>query len=167
MPAKKKRKVSSKTAPTTERRSEEVQLVDICMPNYTNPRGVMFGGKVLELMDKAAAIAAHRYCLRNAVTASTERVDFLTPIEQGDIVDYRAKVVYTGRTSMTIKVTVHSETTIGGVRRLCCIGWVNMVAIGARGRPVRVPRLCVSTPDEKADYARGKSLRLARLRCEI
>ncbi len=170
MAGKKKSITKGKTTSRTRRMSktaEPVQLVDICMPNYTNPRGVMFGGKVLELMDKAAAIAAHRYCGTDAVTASTERVDFLTPIKNGYIVDFRAKVIFTGRTSMTVKVTVHSETTVGGIRRLCCSGYVNMIAIGPKGKPIPVPTLRRSTTEDWAEWEEGKSLRLARQRCEI
>ena len=69
------------------------------LPGNTNMHGTMFGGDVLALMDKTAAIAALRFCRQPVVTASTERIDFRTPIRLGDIIEAHARVIHTGRTS--------------------------------------------------------------------
>ena len=55
------------------------------LPNDANPLGTAGGGKIMHLIDIAAAIAAHRHCRRQVVTASFDEVDFLHPVRVGDL----------------------------------------------------------------------------------
>lgn len=132
---------------------------DLVLPNQTNSYGTMFGGDLLALMDKAAGVAALRFCRTPVVTASTERLDFRTPIYQGDVVEVYARVMYTGRTSLITRLDVYAETPLTGERRLCTTGYFSMVAIGIDGRPMPVPQLLVETDEERADWQRGEEIR--------
>ena len=116
-------------------------LVDLVFPNQTNHLGTLFGGHALAMMDKAASIAAHRYCRNTVVTASIERTDFLVPVYEGELTEVTAQVVKTGRTSMVVQVELVAENLITGDRRLCTRGVFNMVALDKNRKPTAVPPL--------------------------
>jgi acyl-CoA hydrolase len=140
-----------------------VTRTELVLPNMTNVHGTMFGGKVLEMMDMTCAIAAMRYCRKPVVTVSSEHVDFSVPIRSGTIIEMAAKVVYTGRSSMTVKVTVHSQHPAEEKRRLCTTGYFNFVALDRTNRrTVLVPELIVESEEEKADWAHAERLRQFR-----
>ena len=121
--------------------SEPVRLIEMVFPEQTNHYGTLFGGQALALMDKAAFIAASRYCRRTVVTASSERCDFHAPVGQGQIAELEARVVSTGRTSMTVEVDLTGEDLLSGTRNLATRGRFTMVALDDAGRPTPVPKL--------------------------
>lgn len=121
--------------------SEPVRLIEMVFPEQTNHYGTLFGGQALALMDKAAFIAASRYCRRTVVTASSERCDFHTPVRQGQIAELVARVVSTGRTSMAVEVELTGEDLLTGARELATRGRFTMVALDESGRPTPVPTL--------------------------
>lgn len=121
-------------------------------PPDANIRGTIFGGKVLALVDKAAAVAAMRHARRPCVTVAMERVEFLVPISVGDLVIVEAQVNYAGRTSMEIGVEVYAEDLRQGRRRHANTCLVTMVAVDEKGRPSPVPPLLLETPEEKARH---------------
>jgi acyl-CoA hydrolase len=143
--------------------SDWVVTVDTIFPNHANPLGTLFGGRVLELMDINAAIAATRFCRQPSVTASTEPIDFHNPIYVGEIIEVKSRVAWVGTTSMIIRCEVFGENPLTGERRLCTVGHMNYVAIGDDGKPCKVPRLKVETEDEKRHYAEGQKVREAIL----
>lgn len=107
-------------------------------PDRTNHYGTLFGGEALALMDKAAFVAASRYARRHVGTASSERVEFHVPIGQGQLVELVARVFSTGRSSMTVGVTLHAEDLLTGDRRLGTRGRFVLVALDAHGKPTGV-----------------------------
>lgn len=133
--------------------------VHTAFPNMANPLGTLFGGHVMELMDMGAAVAAQRFCRQVVVTASTEPIDFRNPIYVGEIIELKCRVAWTGRTSMIIRCEVHGENPITGERRLCTIGHLNFVAIGAGGRPTPVPQLQVESEMERRHWETAKRVR--------
>ena len=137
--------------------------LDIVFPNHANPLGTLFGGRVLELMDINASIACQRFCRHAVVTASTEPVDFRNPIYVGEIVELKSRVAWTGKTSMIVRCEVHGENPLSGERRLCTIGHLNFVAIGADGKPTPVPALEVATPLEQHHFEVAQAVREAML----
>lgn len=136
-----------------------VVTTEIVLPINTNTHGTMFGGDVLALMDKTAAIAAIRFCRQPVVTASTERIDFRTPIRLGDIIEAQARVIHTGRTSMIVRIDIDTERPLVGERERCTTGYYSFVSIDAEGLPQPVPPLRVSTPEEQRDWQRGEEIR--------
>lgn len=143
------------------RAAPEVFITDIILPNQTNNHGTMFGGEVLALMDKAAGIAALRFCRMPVVTASTERIDFRTPIQQAEVIEARAKVIYVGRTSMIVRIHIYAEHPLRGEPRLCTTGYFSMVAIDAAGSPRAVPRLLLPDDGARAEWDAGEEIRRA------
>ncbi len=119
----------------------EARLIEMVFPQQTNHYGTLFGGQALALMDKAAFIVASRYARRTVVTASSEKCDFHVPVRQGQLVELTARVVATGRTSMTVEVDLYAEELLSGDRQLGTRGRFVLVALDAHGRPTAVPAL--------------------------
>jgi len=117
----------------------EARLIEMVFPEQTNHYGTLFGGQALALMDKAAFIVASRFARRTVVTASSEKCDFHVPVRQGQLVELVAKVIATGRTSITVEVELFSEDLLSGDRQLATRGQFAMVALDSHGRPTAVP----------------------------
>lgn len=141
---------------------ETIRLVEMVFPDSTNHYGTMFGGKVLDLMDRAAFVSASRYAGLAMVTASTERVDFHVPIKSGHMIELEARVVYAGRTSVTVKVALYAQHPQGGPRAHATTGYFHMVAVDDQGRPVPVPGFTPADDAERLEWARAEALRAAR-----
>jgi len=132
------------------------------MPGDANNMGHVFGGVIMAMMDKTAAIAAYRHCRAPVVTASVDRVDFREPIHLGDLVVMKASVNYAGRTSMEVGVRVEAEELLTGRRRHTNSCYLTFVAVDRNGRPIEVPDLLPETPDEKRRYQAATERRARR-----
>ncbi len=132
-----------------EKLSVEIEMNDLVLPDYANAYNRMFGGKLLEFVDRAAALCSMRYSGEYVVTASFEAVDFLAPILLGETIRLKAKIVLTGYTSMMVRVNVWGEDLVKKTGRHCLTAHVNMVAVNESGKPVPVPKLIVETDEER------------------
>lgn len=139
-------------------------MVEMVFPNTTNHYGTMFGGKVLDLMDRAAFLAATRFTNQAMVTASMEHIDFFVPIRHGNLVELVARIVYTGATSLTVKVELYSENPIRGTREQASEGYFHMVSVDEEGRPIPVPLLIIDTDDDRAEWEHVALLRQTRVK---
>ncbi len=110
-------------------------FVEMVFPEQANHYGTLFGGTALSLMAKAAYVAASRFTRRSVVMASSDKVDFHTPVKVGQLIELEARVVRAGRTSLTVDVFVSAETLDTGERRLAMRGRFEMVAVDEAGRP--------------------------------
>ena len=136
---------------------------EIMMPHHANNLGHVFGGVILSMMDRAAAVAAIRHARTTCVTASIDRVDFREPVRLGDLVIMKSSVNFVGRTSMEIGVRVESEEIISGIRRHTNSCYLTFVAVDERGRPVPIPGLRPETPDQRRRYEAAQQRRRRRL----
>ena len=123
-----------------------VVMIEMVFPDQTNHYGTLFGGHALRLMDKAAFVAASRYARRTVVTASSERVDFKSAVHHGNLIELNAAVIATGRSSMTVAVTLFAEDLLSGERTLCAEGRFVLVALDKEGRPVTVKAFPTNPP---------------------
>jgi acyl-CoA hydrolase len=140
-----------------------VLMTSIVLPGDTNARGTIFGGRVLEMIDKAGAIAALRHCRAEVVTASMDHVDFRSPIRLGDIVRLEAVVNQVFRSSLEVGVKVYSEDPRSGERRHTTTADVTLVAVDAAGRPQPAPPLELRTPRERRRAREAERRRRWRL----
>jgi acyl-CoA hydrolase len=136
---------------------------DLMMPQDANILGHVFGGAVLSMMDKAAAIAAFRHARMNVVTVSVDRVDFREPIHVGDLVVMKASVNFVGRTSMEVGVRIEAEDLLTGARRHTNSCYLTFVAIDRNGKPVEVPQVLPESDDEKRRYDAARDRRRRRI----
>jgi len=130
-------------------RDSRVTKTSMVLPPDTNNYGSMFGGKVMFHIDDIAAIAATRHARTSVVTASTDSVDFLHPIRNGQSVSFEAFVTWTNRTSVEVFVTVVAEDMLSGERTLCATSFVTFVSINVEGEKQMVPGVIPETRLEK------------------
>jgi acyl-CoA hydrolase len=152
--------MTAKKKTVSESRHETSELM---MPHHANNLGHVFGGVMLSMMDKTAAIAAFRHCRLNVVTASIDRVDFREPIHLGDLVVMKASVNFVGRTSMEVGVRVEAEELLSGRRRHTNSCYLTFVAVDQNGRPIEIPGVIPETPDEIRRYEAAQRRRKRRL----
>ena len=143
-------------------RASRTYISDLMAPPDANMRGTVFGGIILAMVDKAAAVCSMRHAGKPTVTVAMDRVEFLVPINVGDLVTVEAHMNYAGRTSMEIGVEVYAEAMGKGVRRHANACLVTMVAVDPKGKPSPVPPLLLETPDEKKRFAAAQARRHSR-----
>lgn len=116
-------------------------MTEIVLPEDTNPRGSVFGGRVLALIDKCAAIAAMRHARSEVLTVSMDSVVFLSRVVAGHVLTLHGRLNAAFGSSMEVEVTVESEEPRSGARTLTTRALVTMVAVDDLSRPRRVPAL--------------------------
>jgi len=138
-------------------------MTELMMPNMANNLGNVFGGVILSLVDRVAAVAAIRHARQTCVTVSFDRVDFHTPIHLGELVIARARVNFVGTTSMEVGVRVEAENLLTGERRHTNSCFVTYVAINEAGDPVPVAPLLAETEEDRRRMKQAQARREARL----
>ena len=143
--------------------ADSVSVVSqLMMPHQVNNLGHVFGGELLSMVDRAAAVAAMRHAGRATVTVSIDRVDFREPIYTGELVTCTARVNFVGRTSMEIGVHVEAENLLSGEKRHTNTCLLTFVAIDDDHRPCPVPSLDLSDPDDERRAREGRRRREVR-----
>lgn len=126
------------------------EMTEILLPNDTNNLGRALGGAVLHWMDVCGAIAGMRFSNKQVVTASMDHVDFISPIEVGEVAIVEGYVFNTGETSVDVKVEVHAENPRTDEKRQTTTSYFTFVALDESGSPTPVPTLETPTPEEAA-----------------
>lgn len=126
-----------------------------------NHFGNVHGGQVMKLVDEIAYVCAARYCAGVAVTAAVDHIDFHEPVYVGELLHIAARVVYVGRTSMEIEITLHAENIPTGATRHTNTCHFTFVALDTieNPRPRPVPKLICRTRDDKARFIQAKMRR--------
>ena len=132
------------------------------MPQHVNNLGHVFGGVVLSLVDRAAAVVAMRHAGQECVTVSIDRVDFREPIYAGELVTCLARVTFVGRTSMEVGVRVVAEDLFSGESRHTNTCFLTFVAIDPHGRPVPVRPLELESDEDRKRFEEGRRRREVR-----
>ena len=135
--------------PVSDSKSEMIELV---LPNDTNPLGALLGGRLMHWIDLAGALAAHRHSRSYAVTASMDHIDFLVPVHVGDMVILQSAVNRVFRTSMEVGVKVLVENYISGSRQKVATAYLTFVAVDRFGRKLEVPPVIPETDEDKRRY---------------
>lgn len=138
-------------------------MTEIVLPEDTNARGSIFGGRVLALVDKCAAIVAMRHTRSEVVTASLDSVDFRSGVRVGNILVLNGRLNAVFRSSMEIEIEVHSEDPLTGERHLTTRAFVTMVAMGPEGRIAPSPRVEFVSDDERQRAAAAETRRRERI----
>jgi len=126
------------------------------LPSHSNFGGKVHGGHILNLMDQIAFACASKHSQSYCVTASVNRVDFLNPIEVGELATLKASINYTGKTSMVVGVRVESENVTTGEVKHCNSSYFTMVAKEKDGKNKAVPGLILKTKQDIRRFARSK-----------
>jgi acyl-CoA hydrolase len=144
-------------------RESASEYSEIALPNDANGYGNVLGGKIMHLVDLAAAMAAMRHSHRPVVTASVDTLHFLHPVHIGELIVLRASVNRVFRSSMEIGVKVITEKLLTGVRLHTCSAYLTFVALDENGKATSVPPVIPETEDEKSRYREAGERREYRL----
>lgn len=141
------------------RKSSEsrITMAQVVLPYHANAAGNMHGGELMKLMDTAAGVVAQRHSLCNVVTVSVDKLVFKEPILVGDLVICDAELIYTGRTSMEIYITVKVEDLNLGEIKPALEGYFVMIALDRNGRPTPVPPLELETMEQQQCFEQAKA----------
>ncbi len=139
-------------------------MIEIVLPNDTNPLGALLGGRLMHWIDLAGALAAHRHSRSYVVTASIDHLDFLVPVHVGDMVVFKSAVNRVFKTSMEVGVKVWVESYTTGEHRHVSSAFLTFVAVDRHGRKRTIPPVIPETDEEKRRYedaARRREIRRA------
>jgi acyl-CoA hydrolase len=138
-------------------------MTQLVLPSHTNALDTIFGGVVMSWIDICAAICAQRHSQKTVVTASMDHMDFVAPIRKGWVVNLKARVNYVSRTSMEIGVRVDAEDPRTTETFHTATAYLTFVAIGSNGKPTEVPKLDLTSDDDKRRFSEGEARRAHRL----
>jgi acyl-CoA hydrolase len=136
---------------------------ELALPTDANNLGNVLGGKVMHLVDLAAAMAAIRHARRPCVTAAVDSLHFLHPVRIGQLIVLRSSVNRVFRTSMEVGVQVEVETLLTGEKLHTCSAYLTFVALDEDGRATEVPPVIPETDEEKRRYEQAGHRREYRL----
>jgi acyl-CoA hydrolase len=136
---------------------------EFALPTDANTFGNVLGGRVMHLVDLAAAIAAVRHSRCPVVTASVDQMSFLHPVHIGQLIILQSSVNRVFRTSLEVGVRVQVEDLLTGHRKHTSSAYLTFVAIDSSGRRVPIAPVIPETDDERRRYAEAEERRSYRL----
>ncbi|PWA04626.1 acyl-CoA thioesterase [Flavobacterium psychrotolerans] len=128
--------------------SSHVCISQLMLPSYTNFSGKIHGGYILSLLDQIAFACASKFSGNYCVTASVDTVNFLKPIEVGELVTMKASVNYVGSSSMIVGIRVEAENIQTGIIKHCNSSYFTMVSKDKEGNKAAVPGLILTNLKE-------------------
>ncbi len=146
------------------KRDSEIVISQLMLPSHSNFSGKIHGGFILSLMDQVAFACASKHSGNYCVTASVNTVDFLNPIEIGELVTLKAEINYVGTSSMVVGIHVESENIRTGVSKHCNSSYFTMVAKDESGKTTKIPGLILETDDDIRRFV--KSIKRQELKSE-
>ncbi|HDL17859.1 MAG TPA: acyl-CoA thioesterase [Bacteroidetes bacterium] len=144
--------------------ASKVEMTELVLPGQTNTLGNIFGGRVMQLIDIAAGVAAMRHARKTVVTVFIDQLHFKNPIKMGQIMILHARVEFTGNTSMEVGVDVFSEDPLTGEQTHATTAHLTFVALDQSGKPAPVPPLILETAAEKRLFEEAGKRRERRLK---
>ncbi len=145
-------------------KASALEMARLMMPEDANTQGNVYGGSILRLVDEIAGVVATRHARCNVVTASLDRMDFLSPAYLGNLLILKASVNFVGNTSMEVGVRIEAEDLRTGKRLHAGTAYLTFVALDKEGKPTPIPKVVPETDLERERYKEGKLRREQRLR---
>ena len=144
--------------------TEMTTSVQIILPQHCNgykkPR--LFGGQMMAWIDIVGAVAARRYARCAVTTVCVDNLTFISPAYLNDTMVQEACVVWTGRTSMEVRVDSFVEK-LDGSRTLVNRAYAVYVALDENEKPLAVTPFVPRTEEERREYAAALTRREIRL----
>jgi uncharacterized protein (TIGR00369 family) len=129
-------------------RYSQTTITELMIPSYANFGGKIHGGILLSLMDKVAYACSSKHAGTYCVTVSVDKVEFLQPVDVGDLVSLMASVNYVGKTSLVVGIRVVAENVKHGIIKHTNSSFFTMVAKGDDDKPAMVPKLILENKEE-------------------
>lgn len=131
-------------------------MTELMLPAYANFGGKIHGGTILSLMDKIAYVCSSKHAGTYCVTVSVDTVDFLSPVEVGNLVSLHASVNYVGHSSLIVGIKAVSEDLKDYHIRHTNRSYFTMVAVDENLEPMMVPGLILETQDDVRRFIKAK-----------
>jgi uncharacterized protein (TIGR00369 family) len=143
----------------------QTTITELMIPAYANFGGKIHGGILLSLMDKVAYACASKHAGTYCVTVSVDKVEFLQPVEVGELVAMKASVNYVGRSSMVVGMRVESQNVKTGIIKHTNSSFFTMVAKGDDNKPTEVPALILENDEEIKRFI--ESMRMKDIKAKV
>jgi uncharacterized protein (TIGR00369 family) len=140
-------------------RTSQTTITELMIPAYANFGGKIHGGILLSLMDKVAYATASKHAGTYCVTVSVDKVEFLQPVEVGELVSLHASVNYVGRSSLVVGIRVEAENVKSGTIKHTNSCYFTMVAKGDDDKPTEVPALLLENNEEVKRFIEALRMR--------
>ena len=140
-------------------RYSQTTITELMIPSYANFGGKIHGGILLSLMDKVAYVCASKHAGTYCVTVSVDQVEFLQPVEVGELVSLHASVNHVGRSSMIVGIRVEAQNVKTGIIKHTNSSYLTMVAKGDDDKPTSVPELVLETRDDVRRFIEAKNMK--------
>lgn len=140
------------------------RLTELMVPSFANFGGKVHGGVILSLMDKVAYACASKHAGAYCVTVTVDGVEFLQPVEVGDLLHLDATVHYVGNTSLVVGIKVTTENIKTNEVKHTNNSFFTMVAKDDSGTPVSVPELELMNHHEMRNFV--TAIRRSKIRKE-
>jgi uncharacterized protein (TIGR00369 family) len=129
-------------------RYSQTTITELMIPSYANFGGKIHGGILLSLMDKVAYACASKHSGTYCVTVTVDRVEFLQPVEVGELVSLHGSVNYVGRSSMVVGIRVEALNVKTHVSKHTNSSFFTMVAKDDFDKPTPVPKLILEDRED-------------------
>ena len=137
----------------------QTTITELMIPSYANFGGKIHGGILLSLMDKVAYACASKHAGTYCVTVSVDKVEFLQPVEVGELVSLHGSVNCVGRSSLVIGIRVEAQNVKMGTIKHTNSSYFTMVAKGDDEKPTQVPELILENAEEVKRYIEAMRMR--------
>ncbi len=135
----------------------------LVMPEDSNTLGTLMGGVLMHWMDMCAAISARRHSNSYAMTVTVDRIQFVSSIQLGEVVNIESEVTRAFRSSMEVGIRVIAENLKTGKKRLCTSTYYSFVAVDTDGKSITVPEIIPETDEQKKRFRDAEKRREERL----
>jgi len=143
-------------------------ITELMIPSYANFGGKIHGGILLSLMDKVAFACSSKHAGTYCVTVSVDRVDFLQPVEVGDLVHLNASINHVGNSSLVVGIKVIAENVKMSLVKHTNTSFFTMVAKGDDDKPLVVPKLVLESENDLRRFVEAierKELKISQCVC--
>jgi uncharacterized protein (TIGR00369 family) len=143
-------------------RHSQTTITELMIPSYANFGGKIHGGILLSLMDKVAYACSSKHAGTYCVTVSVDRVEFLEPVEVGELVSLHASVNHVGRTSLVVGIRVEALNVKTNITKHTNSSFFTMVAKGDDNKPTMVPPLLLENREDVKRFIEAMGMKAIR-----
>jgi acyl-CoA hydrolase len=140
-------------------RHSQTTITELMIPSYANFGGKIHGGILLSMMDKVAYASASKHAGTYCVTVTVDKVEFLEPVEVGELVSLHASVNYVGNSSLIVGIRVEALNVKTGITKHTNSSYFTMVAKGDDNKPVTVPKLILENNEDVKRFIEAMRMR--------
>jgi len=143
----------------------QTTITELMIPSYANFGGKIHGGILLSLMDKVAYACSSKHAGAYCVTVSVDKVEFLQPVEVGELVSLHASVNHVGNSSMVVGIRVEAQNVKLGTIKHTNSCYFTMVAKGDDDKPTTVPILILENKEQVKRFI--EALRMKEIKNKV